>query len=474
MEDNRIEDIVENVVSTEEEPKEIVEDAEKEIAEDEDITEDTIEESIEEESTSEESAEESSAEEENNEDTKLDATIEPIQDMQNYVAANPSMVNYTESDEIQEEVKRPFFSIIIPCYNSNPENIKELFASIYNAGCNDDLEIIVANDRSTELEFLNIINGYNKNINSEYVIPAPYRFNIKVVDVPEQLDDGTKVIHCPGNTKEVGALNATGKWITFIDHDDIFCENAFEIIKNAIETSGEQYMVNSNFKEYDPVNNRPLQDMIHSYNWMHGKFYNLDNFWRAFNFHFPFNLDSHEDIAISSKVHCEIYKLKKEQDFWIEDFTYVWRAWPNSTSRVYYNKEVNKNITYLEFYFYDYIAATLGVYMNRFNELKAQNSVTEDDILFYVHMYADVILYLYFYIQGFKFGRPIKDFDFEKEFVVKHYIKTFYNTFGVDPVFLYNMVTENYAAWYNSVRESAAIGVGNFVETDSFFDFISK
>ena len=201
--------------------------------------------------------------------------------------------------------------------------------------------------------------------------------------------------------------------------------------------------------------------------------YSFGDHYLFFNIHFPTNLQSHEDIAISSKVHCVIYRLKQEADFWVEAVTYVWRAWKDSTSRIHYVNNNNDDRTYLEFYFYDYIASTLGIYIDDFNKIVSENKLTEADVDFHVKMYADVILYMYFYIQAFKFSRGLNS-NIEYEYVVKQHIRNFYATFKVDPGFLYNLVTSDNAAWYNAVRMSAANATGYFVEIDPFLDFISR
>lgn len=386
------------------------------------------------------------------EDNRVEDILENVVDTD----SNPKEI-------VENEKKRAFFSAVVSCYNSNPDRIRELLESIYNAGCPQDTEVVIADDRSDNKEYLEVVKEYKDKF-----------LDIVLTDVPDKCDDGeTELIHCPGNTKETGARAATGEWVTFIDHDDVFADNAFITVKNAISESGEKYMVNTNFVEIDPEKNEVIKEMIHAFNWMHGKFYNLDNFWKAFDFHFPTNLQSHEDIAISSKVHCVIYRLKQEADFWVEAVTYVWRAWKDSTSRIHYVNNNNDDRTYLEFYFYDYIASTLGIYIDDFNKIVSENKLTEADVDFHVKMYADVILYMYFYIQAFKFSRGLNS-NIEYEYVVKQHIRNFYATFKVDPGFLYNLVTSDNAAWYNAVRMSAANATGYFVEIDPFLDFISR
>ena len=97
--------------------------------------------------------------------------------------------------------KRPLFSIIIPCYNSKPDRIRELLTSIYNAGANAVTEVIIANDRSTDINFLDVVDEFNDNtprhkdlMDYEYI-----PLNIKIIDVPDI--DGIELEHCPANTR---------------------------------------------------------------------------------------------------------------------------------------------------------------------------------------------------------------------------------------------------------------------------------
>ena len=64
--------------------------------------------------------------------------------------------------EVQELIKtgepsikldhRPYFSIIIPCYNSG-KTITNLLQSIIEQHMSDDLEVILSDDKSTEPYF---------------------------------------------------------------------------------------------------------------------------------------------------------------------------------------------------------------------------------------------------------------------------------------------------------------------------------
>ena len=349
-------------------------------------------------------------------------------------------------------IKRPFFSIIIPCYNSKPEQITALFDSIVNQNIPQDIEVIISNDRSTETEFLSTIDSYSSIL------------NIKTTTVPGDL------MHCPGNTRETGVSIATGQWITFVDHDDELVPDTFIKIKEAIIEQQEQYIASANFLEVNPYNNgEVLNEFIHTGNWMHGKFYNLDNFWKANNFHFKSDLRTHEDIYISSKTICELHRLNRECPFYIDIFCLKWNAWEDSTSRLLYGKR-----GFLEQFFSDYAESTIGYYIEDFiysvNEL---NDTTEENLYNHIRSCIDVLMYMYFYIQGFRFNNPTTYIQ-ENEFLAKSYVRKICELFSMDTSFIYACIIQNQGEWYNNVRKSAMIGSGTFVESYSFWDFLNN
>ena len=100
-------------------------------------------------------------------------------------------------------------SIIIPTYN-NAELITATLASIHQS-ITDDVEVIIVNDGSTDL--------------TEERINAFYRekdcHSVKYIS---QKNQGVAI------TRNVGLAHATGKYIGFVDSDDIVCQNYFTIL----------------------------------------------------------------------------------------------------------------------------------------------------------------------------------------------------------------------------------------------------
>jgi len=366
---------------------------------------------------------------------------------------------------MENKDNRAFFSVIIPCYNSNPDKIKELMDSIIEAGCQYETEIVVSDDRSFEKEYINTIEEYKDKF-----------YDIKIVDVPTKDINGTILINSPANNRENGVRNSTGKWITFVDHDDLLEKDALIKVKDAIEETGENFIVYSNFKILDMVTNEERilegEDIC---NWLHGKFYNLDNFWKAFDFHFKTNIQSHEDIAIATKMKCICNRFISKL-LYPDICTYVWRKWPNSVSHI--RSDFGRNfVKYIYDYFYDFIKATMETYVEDYDDLLNKNNLTDQICEFHKNSQIDIILYMYFYIQVFKYNYTV-DFNNKYEAEVKYHIHQFYKRFNMNPVILYDYACTlndtGYEIWFTTVRKSVLNHMGLFIETDSFYDFISK
>ena len=375
-----------------------------------------------------------------------------------------------ESIEINSaSFTRPFFSIIVPCYNSDPENIHQLLYSIKNGGCTDDIEVIICDGGSTDKTYLEEVLSFNHRAN----------MNIRIVSMPDKDENDEELVHCPGNTREYGVIAAKGQWITFIDHDDMYIGKVFDKIKKVIEETNELYIICSQILQVNPDTDEVMKEITFATNWMHGKFYNLDNLWNAYDFHFKKNLVSNEDIYISNRMHSILYQIKNLNVLWINDFTYMWKSWPNSTSHKKYSDELN----YMEYYFFDYIEATYNVHTEEYNKLLKNGSEISDDLKYhFIKLQADALLFQYFYLQSFKFFNP--NWRKEHEDIVKQNIKKFYERFDIGADQLYSIACDELdnddirdggfitKIWYNNVRYNVTVSCGNFIETDNFVDFI--
>ena len=340
----------------------------------------------------------------------------------------------------QENNKRPFFSIVISCYNSR-KTIGRVLESLTKQELDyDDLEVIISDDCSTE-PYDDIVQNYEDKLNIKHV--------------------STEYNCCPGNTRQAGLNAATGVWVSFSDHDDEFCENGLSILKNKINTIFKNerfYIITSFYKQNDFEN---IKDLVpvqadHSGGWTHGKFYNLDNFIKKFNLHFKKDLLSNEDIYFTTNVNCYIeYLHSKRLDagtYCNNLFTYVWYSHPQSLSHSLYDDE---KITFFEKTFLDYAEATGNVYLNSFKKglltwAKGRKCA------------MDTILLYYFYSAYYLFDNPNNylktNFDF-----IKAYLKEIKETFNLSNKDIWAYATEEDCLRYKEARDYGEIATGPFI-----------
>ena len=104
--------------------------------------------------------------------------------------------------------KSPFFSIIVPVYNTNESYLKTTIESVINQSFKD-YELIIIDDCST-------VNYKIKNYN-----------NIKYIK--NETNKGTLY------SRKIGAINSKGKYIIYLDSDDYLSNNALQVIYNSVK-----------------------------------------------------------------------------------------------------------------------------------------------------------------------------------------------------------------------------------------------
>ena len=333
-------------------------------------------------------------------------------------------------------MNKPFFSVVIPCYNSSL-TIERVLDSLVNQNF-DPMEVIIADDRSTD-DTLEKARRYAS------------RLHMVFVSVPEQ------TAHSPGNTKQVGYEAATGRWITFIDHDDYFLAGSFRKVYDYIEQFKPEVYVATTFSERDK-NGKILKQYTlidHPDDFMHGKWYNLD-YCRERDIRFPVDLtseDSYWNILISS---WWVHEKKKKHFFSYLPFdTYVWVAEENSYSR----KQLQDNPhDYIEKHLRDLIQVK-EVYIDFYNKWP------EDHVFFYDLILGTIINNYYFfqtaiYLQGTDFLKENFHYfkeDLEKivvtlDVTIQEIINVFYNPINACQVNLFrqNIIGNLY---HNSIIE---------------------
>lgn len=120
------------------------------------------------------------------------------------------------------------YSVIVPHFNDESGLIR-LLATI---PARDDIQVIVVDDRSDTDKFLSVVNASD--------LP-----NIQVF-VNDQVKSA-------GTCRNIGLVNAKGKYLVFADSDDIFTDNAFNYIDEAIEknSAADVYFFNVDSRTID-------------------------------------------------------------------------------------------------------------------------------------------------------------------------------------------------------------------------------
>ena len=334
---------------------------------------------------------------------------------------------------------RPFYSIIVPCYNdgrySEGTYLDRLLDSLTKQDVpKEDLEVILSDDHSP-VGFEDVIKKYEDVFQIKYIL--------------------TDYNCAPGNTREKGVSIATGQWIAFADHDDAYFPEALKKVMGGIIEKDEQLFAFSDFLGIYPDGTIKKKYEC-TLNWCHGKFYNLDNFWKKYNLHFIKDLASHEDIAICTQVACTLSALGVTSATYFNFPTYAWTDNPNSVSHIKYTVNGEADPRYfLEVFFRDYLEATGYIYLNRF----ASHAIK---MPFAIKNSIEVLLYCYFYTQGFQFRRPD---DYLKE-NMQHsadYMKAIKEAYNINADQIYNTIAANNASMYLRIRQYADGGSGPYV-----------
>jgi glycosyltransferase involved in cell wall biosynthesis len=272
-------------------------------------------------------------------------------------------------------VENPFFSIVIPCYNSK-NTIARLLQSIVDQHMSDDIEVILADDHSKESYENEIKRFYNK----LYIKRIMTDYNC-----------------CPGNTREKGVTLVNGKWLIFADHDDVFIQDTFKTIKDTLIEYNEQNIAYCHVYRAKNTNGKFDNSLIEQEigifsELLHGKIFNVENFWKKYDIHFKKDLFTHEDTYIIHKIKC-IMEINKIKALHLKMSNYVWFDNKKSLS----NKNGVDN--FLEDNFDCFIQASSEVYKFYYSK-----GLIDDN--FAVYNLISIFLQEYFFMQKFLFLDP--------------------------------------------------------------------
>ena len=343
-------------------------------------------------------------------------------------------------------MERPFYSIIIPYYNGS-KTIDRLMLSILFQHMNNDIEVIICDDCSPEdPEILNsIINKYSN--------------LLTIKQTKTDINGG------PGAAREKGTQLATGQWICFCDNDDELVPGTFSKVKDEIIKCKEPYYVMCNFYLTDPKTGKVITEIKERLNWCHGKFYNLDNLWKAYNVHFHPRLRSREDIYISATMNCIMNHLNRKP-YHSETFVYNWNNNLDSLSHTTKTTEDGIKHSFLESLFQDYLDATLYVYLDKYE----QGFIDKNYCL---RNCDEVFSYCYFSISAFEFtheGAQLQE-NYEKVYKALQDAK---RIVGYTIEHTYKWMSLKNCIMYRKAMEAAAIASGYCIPRKGFLEWYQE
>jgi glycosyltransferase involved in cell wall biosynthesis len=145
-------------------------------------------------------------------------------------------------------------NVIIPAYNCCATLGRTLSSLV--AQTDTDFEVIIVDDCSTE-DIKSIVDDYADKLNIIYI-------------------RNEQNLGC-GMSRQVGIDNATQKFITFLDSDDMFMPYTVETFNSLVEANPDIEYLHSHFYEQIVIDNNPAIFLWKdNYTACHGKLYNVE------------------------------------------------------------------------------------------------------------------------------------------------------------------------------------------------------
>lgn len=336
---------------------------------------------------------------------------------------------------------KPFFSVIISCYNSRKYLPNLLNSLIVQDLEFEDLEVVLSDDCSTE-SYQDVVQKYEKLLNIRQT--------------------KTDYNYCPGNTRQRGSQAATGQWMIFSDHDDYFLPGALKQIMEQIKSKEEfDSILFTPF--YKQTQNGEKQEMPINAGWTHGKIFNRENFWKKYNLHYPKDLTSHEDVALCTQL--DYIRATYNLEYYVLTIPfYVWIENPNSLSNRKYVDE-SKERVFLDAFLIDYMDSTAGVGCDcYFNNNKKGADWAKFNLL-------NVIMYSYFYSEFALDNTPEymkKNYDH-----IRYYLEIAKNEFGCTIEDIYYHFKYDDKQGYKVIAKMAISQTDIFVYDHSFREWLN-
>ncbi|MDO4465445.1 MAG: glycosyltransferase family A protein [Bacillota bacterium] len=334
-----------------------------------------------------------------------------------------------------------FLSVIVSCHNCK-DTIEKVLRSILNQNF-ESVEVIISDDHSTD-GFMEVVKKYNKLLDIKHYKTKKHKY------------------HCPGNTRLDGLAHATGDWIAFIDHDDVFLPGAFNCLKQSVDALSEEIKDNVPLF-FSPIQKASMQDVdegiLTATTWLHGNFYKR-SFLIENSINFKEDLFGNEDLYFNNFVYGVIAG-KQLTIMQADKPLYKWYTNPKSLSN---SRMEGSDVEYTEKYFADY------VYANSVPHFECAKRFPEQ-IEYFQHEVVKALILSYFYYQRALYSYKSHPILQEMKDSIVNFIKQSCANFNWSLEDLKTKLTEN-GQEFSDVRAVVCSLSGSFIEQQSITDFI--
>lgn len=252
-------------------------------------------------------------------------------------------------------------SVIIPTFNSE-KFLDETIESVIKQTIGfNNIELILIDDFSTD-KTPNIIEKYEKKYN-----------NIISYNLKEKAGS-------PGTARNIGIDKAQSEYLMFMDHDDLYPEDALEILYNKINGEEDSLVIGryktfgvANWVSDEWVKNEITINSLDE----NTNFITINNIWRMIfpkkliqkNYiYFPKKMFA-EDLAFMIECYLNVNKIT-----FLPDYVYCFRIRSNDNSSTSYSKSAH------------YIGKLTDGYFYTRNILKKNHACKYYDLLFSMHL----------------------------------------------------------------------------------------
>ena len=338
-------------------------------------------------------------------------------------------------------------SVISPIYNCE-KTINRMLESILNQRVDKNLiEVILCDDNSTD-NWRDIANSYTSLL--------PIRF----------CKTSKHEIHCPGNTRIDGLKYARGRWVTFIDDDDMFGKDAFFVAMNHMSNPKLDY-ISTNIDQFSPdMSKHGIIDSANRF-LLHGKFYRK-SFLDKHKINFKENLYTMEDVYFNSVVFSHLFLLDNYQSHMklIDEIGYKWVINPNSLSHSYENEHDD---WFIDAHLGEYIYASTAPFLEMLEKYTIKNVPNPSD--FTTPLFITVMDTYFRYQSGvYQIGHELPDKNLD---LISQYYHTLSEMFHLDPDGIVDTCISCPENYFNGFR-SNMLSSGYFIPDEGFRPFVRR